>query len=88
MDVLGAAGDIGSAGVIRWLLNRFQFSTLLAETRQMQKSNFLQSELQSGSKDAKAIFHAAAKVDRRSFLEILCGAGNLSNAEAEVNALG
>src|SRR6202140_3503 len=54
----------------------------------MDQSESLQRKLQGCTQYAESVFHAAAKVDGRGLLEILCGTGDFTDAETEVHALG
>src|ERR1700728_2174006 len=54
----------------------------------MKQADSLQGKLQGCGQHAETVLHAAAKVDGRSLFEILRGAGDFADAEAEVHALG
>src|SRR5579871_2111879 len=70
---------IGTAG--------FDFATLTVEDGEMGEPETLQSKLQRSRQHPEAVFHAAAEVDGRCFLEITRWAGNFADAESEVGAL-
>src|SRR6266702_2695629 len=75
------------AGCVVGFAARFEFAAFVAEARHMNQADPLQRKLQGRRQHAKTVLHTAAKVDGRGFFEILRGAGNFSNAEAEVHAL-
>jgi hypothetical protein len=80
------AHGFGLADVIR-VRAGFKSTSLVAEAGQVEQAHFLQGKLQRRADHAKTIRHAAPKVDRRRFLKIFRGAGNLADTKSEVHAL-
>src|SRR5580698_2665749 len=75
-------------GVIRRVDVGFEFAAIGAEARQVNQADALEEKLERGGEDSEAVFHTAAKVDGRGFFEIFRGAGNFTDAKAEVDTLG
>src|SRR5208337_3267349 len=83
---LGPAGLAFHGAGELWL--EVKLLSLRAEARQVKQAPFAQRKLKTRQQHAKAVFHAAAKIDGRSLFEILGRTGHLPNAEAEIHALG
>src|SRR5450755_1138695 len=81
---LGTAG--GPAGVIGGIAG-LQTASFVAENSEVRDAHFLQGELQRSQQYPEPIFDAAAEVDGRRLIEILGGAGDLAEAEAEMRTL-
>src|SRR5207237_9892873 len=77
-----------SAGRVVAGIARIQFAALFAETQKVEQTYSMQGELKRSSQHAETIFHAAAEINGRGFFKILGRTRDLSDAEAEVGALG
>src|SRR5262249_34540996 len=64
-----------------------KFAALLAESRQVQQPDPLQSELQRCRQHTESVRDAAPEVDRRRLFKILRRTRHFPDAEAKMNAL-
>src|SRR5215468_1948809 len=68
-------------------VSRIEPAAAIAENAEVPDPHLLQRKLQSGSQHAETVLDAALEVDRRCFLEIFRGTGNLADAKPEINTL-
>src|SRR5690242_19984993 len=66
---------------------RFQLAARGVEDAKTAHPYFLQSVLQRGGQHPQPVLHAAAEIDGGGFGEVLGGAGDFSDVEAEIDAL-
>src|SRR5208282_4573748 len=83
-----ARGSGGQSSLVVRLRSGLKSFSIFAEYGVADNAGALEGELQSGCEHSEAILHAAAEIDGGGLLEILGGAGNFADAEAEIDALG